>query len=585
MRRSQRFSAAQAAKRMFGEDDTSTETSDSSDSDSTEDCEETADGDINVNESNAVQDQDGWRMVQKDEDYFDHAIDSPLNCEIAFDIPENAKEDIEFFVKLFLTEELFEMITHFTNKRAEVALAEYDTDPNGELPTRISNWHCASINEIKKLFGIILCMKLNHKPELRNYWSKNVIYKSDFFSNRSCLSRNRFEELVRFLRFSDYENLDQDDALTKIRPFLTFVEDKCKNVYVPAKNICVDESLLLFKGRLKFRRYVPSKRARYGILSYCLCESSTGYTWNILVAAGRIENERIMSTLPENIQSFTFSEKIVVALLSNLVDKGYHLFVDNFFSSVRLAQYLYEKKTLMTGTIRHFRGIPQMLKQLHVPEKSHAFCRKDEVLLVKCVDRKKSGLKTLYLVDTAQNAGTEPHRRILRGGVSQDVEKSHTVLSYNKGMGGVDSRDSSLHPYNMPRKSFKWFAKLGLHLFHILIKNSWIVFKHCGGELDFLSYQEKVIEVLVLKTGDGRRSGSAGGRPARNMVESSPNGIYHTPKRLQPRPNRPRPTKRCKVCFREGTRKETVFVCSDCPTCPGLCADPCFRKFHLQQNS
>ena len=148
-------------------------------------------------------------------------------------------------------------------------------------------------------------------------------------------------------------------------------------------------------------------------------------------------------------------------------------------------------------------------------------------------------------------------------------------------MGGVDARDGSLHPYNMSRKSFKWFTKLAIHLTHVMIKNSWIVFRSCGGTLDFLSFQEKVIENFILNTGEGRRGGPFGGRPSvsRTSLDNRPKQS-HAPKRLSPRPNRPRPSKKCRVCRREGRRKETVFVCPDCPSQPALCADPCFGIFH-----
>ena len=33
----------------------------------------------------------------------------------------------------------------------------------------------------------------------------------------------------------------------------------------PEREICLDESLLLFKGRLHFRQYLPAKKSRLGI--------------------------------------------------------------------------------------------------------------------------------------------------------------------------------------------------------------------------------------------------------------------------------------------------------------------------------
>jgi len=260
-------------------------------------------------------------------------------------------------------------------------------------------------------------------------------------------------------------------------------------------------------------------------------------------------------------------------LIQDFFNRGYHLFIDNFFASVRLALFLFTQRTLITGTIRPCRGIPDILKEKIVQPKTAAFCRKEEVLCVKSVDRKSSGLKTLYMIDTANKADFVDQERILRGGARDEVKKSLSVLSYNKGMGGVDLRDGSLHQYNCARKSFKWFTKVAIHLFQVLVRNSWIVLKSTtGGRMDFLSYQEKVIEILVLQSGEIRRSRNTD--PQNSVTDS------HSLKRLSPTPNKPRPAKRCRVCYKEGKRKETVFVCVDCPDLPALCVDPCFRKFH-----
>ena len=50
---------------------------------------------------------------------------------------------------------------------------------------------------------------------------------------------------------------------------------------VPAP-LSIDESLMLWKGRLGWRQYIPSKRARYGIKSYEICDSQSGYIWIFL---------------------------------------------------------------------------------------------------------------------------------------------------------------------------------------------------------------------------------------------------------------------------------------------------------------
>ena len=53
------------------------------------------------------------------------------------------------------------------------------------------------------------------------------------------------------------------------------------------KDICVDENLLLYKGRLSWIQYMPLKRFIFGIKCFELCESSTGYVWNIIIRTGK----------------------------------------------------------------------------------------------------------------------------------------------------------------------------------------------------------------------------------------------------------------------------------------------------------
>ena len=55
---------------------------------------------------------------------------------------------------------------------------------------------------------------------------------------------------------------------------------------------------------------------------------------------------------------FGHSYDVVKELMTEagLLNKGYHLFVDNFYTSPTLAQYLHSKKTLLTGTLRKQKG-------------------------------------------------------------------------------------------------------------------------------------------------------------------------------------------------------------------------------------
>lgn len=52
-------------------------------------------------------------------------------------------------------------------------------------------------------------------------------------------------------------------------------------------DITIDESLLLYKGRLGSIHYVPNKRARFGIKNYMLCDSYYGYIWHKVFYTGK----------------------------------------------------------------------------------------------------------------------------------------------------------------------------------------------------------------------------------------------------------------------------------------------------------
>ena len=46
-----------------------------------------------------------------------------------------------------------------------------------------------------------------------------------------------------------------------------------REIYVPDKDLSLDGSMMLWRGRLIFRQYIKNKRHKYGVKFYELCES------------------------------------------------------------------------------------------------------------------------------------------------------------------------------------------------------------------------------------------------------------------------------------------------------------------------
>ena len=93
------------------------------------------------------------------------------------------------------------------------------------------------------------------------------------------MSRERFQSILEFIHFNDNSRYDVNnpnrDKLFKIRPVVTYFVTKFQTVYSPDREVSIDEELLLWKGRLGFKQYIPNKRSR-------LWEGS-GYLWNFFL--------------------------------------------------------------------------------------------------------------------------------------------------------------------------------------------------------------------------------------------------------------------------------------------------------------
>ena len=116
-----------------------------------------------------------------------------------------------------------------------------------------------------------------------------------------------------------------------------------------SENLTVDETLVLFKGRLNFQQYTKTKRARFGIKLFQLC-TSDGFPLDVTVYPGNMSAHLI-----EMQEGTLVTENISVTLMQQYLHKGHHLFIDNYYTSMSLAQYLTENGTYVTGTIQDYR--------------------------------------------------------------------------------------------------------------------------------------------------------------------------------------------------------------------------------------
>ncbi|KAM3936742.1 piggyBac transposable element-derived protein 4-like [Leptodactylus fuscus] len=333
--------------------------------------------------------------------------------------------------------------------------------------------------------------------------------------------------------------------------------------YIPDQNIAIDESLISFKGRLKFRQYLPSKRARYGIKMYKLCESSSGYTYKFRVYEGR--DTRIEP--PDCPPILGVSGKIVWDLMHPLLDKGYHLYVDNFYTSIPLFRSLSSRGTAACGTVRrNQRGLPRAhIEQRLRKGESSAVCN-ENMLLVKYRDK-----RDVLVLTTANGSGSTS---VPLRGTSTTVSKPDCILAYNKYMGGVDLSDQVLKPYSAMRKTRVWYKKLVVHMVQMALYNSYVLSRCAGHTGTFLEFQEAIIKSLIF--GDLEVPGPSTSETHGSRIVPG----QHFPSEVPQTAKKGKTQKRCRVCYKRGIRRDTIYQCDTCPDKPGLCMKECFRLYH-----
>jgi hypothetical protein len=182
-------------------------------------------------------------------------------------------------------------------------------------------WFETTPDEIRAYFALVILMSQMRNSRFQLYWSKNRCLETPIF--HETMSRERFTLISRFLHFMDDEEADQHDKLKKIRPIIEHFSSKFFQLYSPYQDIALDESLMKFRGRLSYVQCNRSKRARFGIKFYKICESSSGYCLSFKIYIG---DDVTDPTLPA-------STNVVLNLCAPLLDKGHTLFIDNWYSS------------------------------------------------------------------------------------------------------------------------------------------------------------------------------------------------------------------------------------------------------------
>ena len=142
-----------------------------------------------------------------------------------------------------------------------------------------------------------------------------------------------------------------------------------KRVYKPEKELSFDEGCCPYKVRLKFKVYNPMKPNRFHIKLFQVCEAISRYILEFSVYTGK-NGRNIVDNCTVLDPDCRKTTKVVIGLMDyvNLLDKGYWVYMDNYYTSPELFEELYNRDTFACGTVRCSRkgmplGVTQKVKK------------------------------------------------------------------------------------------------------------------------------------------------------------------------------------------------------------------------------
>lgn len=178
-------------------------------------------------------------------------------------------------------------------------------------------------------------------PRRSLYWAQEDDVYNAAVAN--CMSRNRFDHIMKYLHLPDNTNIPVNDKIAKVRPLYDHLNQRFLKYFPMTREVSIDESMVPYFGKHSMKQCIRGKPIRFGYkqwvmatpLGYALCLSpyqgaSAGYDRNL-----------------------GLGHSVVLDLTKKLPDDlPFHIFFDNFFTRIPLLEDLASRGLRATGTIR-----------------------------------------------------------------------------------------------------------------------------------------------------------------------------------------------------------------------------------------
>ena len=179
-------------------------------------------------------------------------------------------------------------------------------------------------------------------------------------------------------------------------------------------------------------------------------------------------------------------------------------------------------------------------------------------------------------------------------GAMEEVQKPVCICDYNQHMSGVDHVDQMISYYPCTRKTLKWTKKVFFYFMELSVTNAHVLYAaRCGRSRRPMTLHEfhvKLVSKMCRKRLEHNNSSSSeeeDAPPPKAPTYDPPNRLRggfksHHISTLPPTANKKYPQRVCRLCSKNGIRRDTRFYCKDCKV--ALCNRPCFGDYHSKKH-
>ena len=419
---------------------------------------------------------------------------------------------LDYFLKIF-DHELIDNLVKWTNEYAG------QTTNQERRKSKIALWRNTDRGEMKGFMGMLIAMSLVKKTNLKEYWNNSRLLCTPGI--QELFEYSRFRQLYNSLCLRPIGNDYDVDDIFKIKRIRDRVILNSQKMHHPTRELSVDECMIPFSGKHRWRVFLKSKPVKYGFKAYILAEANSGYVLNWHIHTG---DPRTC----DSEESSTF--KIVRRLSYPYNFLGHHIYMDRYYSGLRIFRYLTLKGFGVCGTV--------MLNRLSLTQEIlddlNSFQYQDynffqfgkEILFSAWKDKRMvsliSNFHSTEIISYNRYVKTRDENNIPIS-QTEEISKPIMVQEYGKYMGGVDRFDKMLYNYHFYHKNCRWYIRIFTHFLEIAILNSYIIYKkHCERKKSIPMSRYSFHEQL-----------------AKDLVEDSRNAknIFQTPKKANNKTN------------------------------------------------